>query len=154
MRNILIILLLFSSFAVAQSDDWKKTIASETALKAVQLFKSDPLGPDADGALAVIANYAENSDAVTVKISPKYLPWEPGSLDEEISTKLLGAYISGNLEYQLKNQINLNSPIEGTRLVLYTYQVLRSSGKITENEKFEEWITLDKNGQLASKIGI
>lgn len=155
MRNLLatlILLFIYSTFA--QADDYKRTINPETALKAVQLFKSDPLGPDAEGALAVALNFAEYSDLVTVQVSRKYLPWQFEAVEQKINAKLLGAYISGNLEHQLNNNINKNSPLEGIRLVLHVYQLLRADGQMAENTNLETWIALDKEGKLAGEIEI
>lgn len=155
MRNLLATLvLLFIYPTFAQADDHKRTINPETALNAVQLFKSDPLGPDAEGALAVALNFAEHSDLVTVQVSRKYLPWQFEAVEQKINAKLLGAYISGNLEHQMNNNINKNSPLEGIRLVLHIYQVLRADGQMAENANLETWIALDREGKLAGEIEI
>lgn len=155
MRSLLAVLILLLIYpAFAQADDYKRTITAETALKAVQLFKSAPLGPDAEGALAVVLNFAEHSDLVTVQVSRKYLPWQFEAVEQKINAKLLGAYISGNLEHQLNNNINKNSPLEGIRLVLHVYQLLLADGQMAENTNLETWIALDKEGKLAGEIEI
>ncbi len=155
MHKLLLIVTLFCSIsAFAQNEDLKKTITPEVVLKAVNLFKSDPMGKDADGALSVITNFAENSDQVTIEISEKYFPWKFGSLGKEFDAKFLGAFIAGNLECQLEKKIKKSCPIEGIHLVLETYQALRNAKKIKAHQKIEKWIELDKKGELANEVGI
>jgi hypothetical protein len=155
MRKLLLIVTLFFSLTVfAQNEEWKKIVTPEIALKAIKLFKSDPLGKDADDALSLILDFAENSDQVTIEISEKYFPWKFGSHGKQFDTKFLGAFIAGNLECQLENKSNKNCTIEGIYLVLETYQALRDAKKIKAHQKIERWIELRKKGELANEVGI
>src|SRR4051794_12206771 len=97
-KLILIIFVLFTvavSLHAADDFDWAK-VKSDTILKAITMFESDPGGTNAPGAMAIIANYAEASTNVQVTINAGYLPWLSKKREIKNGEVLLIAFVAGN----------------------------------------------------------
>ncbi len=138
---------------VASSEDsWTTAITPEITLEAIKIFRENPIGEDARGALALIVKFAKESKEVSVKISPNYLPWEQGTLKPYLEGIFLGAFVAGNIEYQLINNIKENRPIEGVKLMLHSYKVLKDRSKIESLENFDTWLALDQEDQLYAEL--
>jgi hypothetical protein len=153
MKSGLPFLLLASlcSFG-AHSQECTNDLSPEGTLTAIQLYRDDPVGDYADCALSVVGNFAEQSPTVLVELRPVYFPWELGGIDSEAEVKFLGAFVAGNVEYQLTNKVKENRPIEGVRLQLLTYERMREVGAIETLQEFERWLDLERNGQLGTQF--
>ena len=149
MKSRLTIFLLIGLYSFcAHSQGCIDDISPEGTLRAIQLFRENPVGDYADCALSVAGNFAEQSPSVLVELRPIYFPWELGEIDADAEVKFLGAFVAGNIEYQLTNNVKENRPIEGVRLELLTYEMMREIGAIETLEGFEDWLELERNGQL------
>lgn len=156
-KFILIILsvLLTALPGYASDDDgWTSTITPEITLEAIKIFRENPSGEDARSALALIVRFTKESKDVTVTISPNYLPWEQGTLSPYLEGVFLGAFVAGNIEYQLLHKINQNRPFEGIKLMLYSYKVLKDRDKIEALENFDTWLVLDQQNQLYAELDL
>ena len=154
MKIILGIVTILLSFTALAEEDWTKRITPEITLKALALYRADPTNEDALGALSITTNFADKSPNLLVEIKEEYFPFKLGELDQNIQARFIGAFVAGNIEYQLIHNINENRPIEGIKLVLYTYTRLREKNIIPKHKEFEKWINMDRNGELAKKIKI
>ncbi|MGZ7124242.1 MAG: hypothetical protein ACXVIT_12115 [Halobacteriota archaeon] len=94
----------------------------------------------------------EQSDQVTVLLQDEYFPFTLGSIASELESRFVGAFVAGNIEHQLLNQINQNSPLEGVSLVLHTYKKLHEKGLSPKMEKFEEWLLWQEKGNLEKSL--
>ena len=130
----------------------EQSLTPEVALKAIALFKQDPLGEQANGALAVVLKFAQSSSQVLVVIDEKIFPFEIGSIDSAAESTFLGAFLAGNVEHQLITGTKENRPYEGILLMLKTYEIMRYRGVIDRVEGFEHWINLRNKGDLESAI--
>lgn len=141
-----ILFTLITTHAIAQTNDIE--ITSSIALTAIERYQKDPLAPDAGTLLSVIAKFAKQSEDVSILIDLKYFPTEFKSLESKNASQLLGAYIAGNVEYQVRNGIKENRPVEGILSMLSTYSSLKNSGAIETLPSFKDWLTKAENGEL------
>jgi hypothetical protein len=103
-----------------------KTISKDIAQKAIELFCTDPLSTDADGAAAVIIKFAQDSPKVEVNLTPKACPWFRDKANPvKYSAKLLGAYVAGNVKSQLASGQTKNDSYAGVLQVIATYHQLQ-----------------------------
>ena len=135
-------------------ESWTTAVTPEITLEAIKIFRENPVGEDARGALALIVKFARESKDVSVTISPNYLPWEQGSLAPSLEGIFLGAFVAGNVEYQLMQGIKENRPIEGIKMMLQSYKVLRDREKIEAHENFDAWLSLDHQNQLYAELNL
>ena len=124
-RWLVCFLLAMPALGHAQSIAGHDEILAEIAA-----FRSDPGATDAASRLDRIVAFAEASSEVTVEISAEMLPWQPGTIDPSIQNTFVGAFIAGNVEYQLQNNVNQNRPLEGAALVIEVYRMLRADGAV------------------------
>ncbi len=154
MKLILGFLISILFFPVVSGEVQAAEISTATALNAIKLFRQDPVAVEAAGALSTVLDFADQSSAVSIDIKPEYFPWSLGSLAPQFESKFIGAFVAGNVEYQLINGVNKNTPVEGVKLILYTYEKLRKKNAYPENEKFEKWVLWKNNGELSKKLKI
>lgn len=152
MRAILLLLILALVKPAFAEEDWTKRITPEITLKAIQLYKNDPTTDDALGALSIATNFAEQSEQVFVTIDAKFLPFKLGNIDKDVEARMIGAFVAGNIEYQLMHKIRQDSPLEGILLELYTYKKLKEKGLFPENDNFEKWLQWEKEGELRQRL--
>jgi len=152
MRAIVLLLIIVLVKPALAGEDWTKKITPEIALKAIQLYRHDPTTEDAMSALSIAANFADQSDQVSVLLQDEYFPFKLGSIASELESRFVGAFIAGNIEHQLLNQINQNSPLEGVSLVLHTYKKLHEKGISPKMEDFEKWLLWQEKGDLEKNL--
>jgi len=95
-----------------------------------------------------MATFAEQSSEVLVEIDKKYFPYESAAISSSAQIKFLGAYIAGNVEYQLIYGVKENRPLEGVKFMLETYEKLRRTNAVVRIEGFEKWKKLIRKNQL------
>src|SRR6266853_6056433 len=113
-KHILITIALFTvagSLRAADDVDWAN-VKSDTVLKAIALFKSDPGGTNAPGTMAIIANYAEARTNVHVTINSGYLPWLSQKPEIKNGEVLLAAFVAGNVQAQLEKRVKQDHPAD------------------------------------------
>ena len=152
MKVITFILLLFFLIPSYAEDDWTKKITPEATLKAIQIFKNDPTGEYAEGALSIIVNYAKNSPDVIATLQSELFPFEFDKIEVKAQTIFLGSFIAGNIEPQILQKTKKDFPFEGVKLLLYTYTKLRDKNLFKKNKTFEEWIALLNKNELRKKL--
>jgi hypothetical protein len=136
------------------ADDTKglasQTITRQQVLGAIKQFRNDPIGGYDTGTMATAVRFAQQSDLVRVEITEAYTPWHNDDISEDFSVLLMGAFIAGNIEYQLMNGVTKNSPVEGVKMVLLAYKSLKNGGYITPVPSLEGWLLLEEKHQLAT----
>ena len=102
-------------------------ITPEIALKACALFERDAMSQEGRAAAAIVLDFTNKSPAVLVRISPDSVPWIGVKVKthEEARTRLLAAFIVGNVRAQLLAHENRDHPYEGWLQVLRTYAQLK-----------------------------
>src|SRR5882762_4217819 len=77
-------------------------LTKHEALKAILLFRQDPQSDLGRGAGGLIINFAEKNHDVSVRISPKVVPFLSNkSLSLDYRSTLLAAFTVGNIDSQL-----------------------------------------------------
>jgi len=115
-----------ASVGTATGQNEQKPISKDMAQKAIALFCADPSSADADGAAAIIVNFAQASPKVEISITPKACPWfEDKATPVKYSAKLLGAYTAGNVKSQLASGQMKNDSYAGVLQVIATYHQLQ-----------------------------
>lgn len=142
MKALLGILVFLTTLAVFADENKQANATPELILKKIQQYKADPTTKEALDTLSFIVSFAVASDDVAVIVDPKFLPWKLGSLDEDLETRYVGAFVAGNIEYQLIHKDNKNNPQAGVKLLLYTYKKLREKNMIKIDKAFENCIKL------------
>jgi hypothetical protein len=142
----LLLLCFFSTEGIAGSH--QPDISADSFFAALKIFRNDPNGKNANAALSNMAKFAEQSSEVLVEIDKKYFPYESAAISSKAQIKFLGAYIAGNVEYQLIYGVKENRPLEGVRFMLETYEILRRKNAVVRIEGFEKWKKLIRKNQL------
>jgi hypothetical protein len=155
--RFLVIMILITAGTTGPSFGNVKTnhedeITAESALRAINIFQVDPLGEQAKEASARVVRFAQASDAVTITVASKYVPWIDSGKEVENSHILLGAYIAGNLKFQLEKGVNKNQPYQGILQVISTYKQLLKANAIEKIDAIEKWIGLQRTGKLRQHI--
>ena len=148
------LICMFILPAYATEDGLSKKITPEIALKAIKSYRKNPVAKNAAGALSIALDFVDQSPSVTVDIKQDYFPWKLGHIDPQIESKFIGAFVAGNVEYQLINRLNKNTPLEGIKLVLYTYEKLRKANTFPADKEFEKWLIWKKKGKLSENLKI
>lgn len=143
-------LFLALTFNGAEAADTGKPVSKDEAMKAITLFQTDPVSKEGLAAIRVFMSFADHSDKVRVSVSQATVPWlkDKDASDADTRDILLGAYVAGNLESQLKSGKSADDVYAGWEQVLTTYAQLlhiNSAAKITEVEVLKK---KDADGEL------
>jgi len=136
---------------LAAADATTSVMTPDAVLKAIKLFRQDPLGPEGVEAVALILTFAVKSPDVTVSISRVGCPWI-GDREYKNSEVLLAAFAAGNIEQQLTTGQDKDHTYEGVLQVLATYAQLRKSQGTERVQSIEKLITLQQSGGLKAYI--
>lgn len=71
-------------------------------------------------------------------------------MDKGAESKLVGAYIAGNTESQLTQDVKENRPCEGIVLMILAYEDMKNSDRVVKIEGMDYWIGLRDKGELKS----
>lgn len=145
-------LLVFLSASISCSSHAAETelkITKDIALKAVVLFRQDPLSEDGRGAAAILVRFAEKSPDVMLKMDLKSLPFMHGNaVPEKERATLLAAFIAGNVDSQLLRGRKGNDPYAGDLQVIETYRQMQGKNAKLHIAEVEKLIELAKRGEL------
>src|SRR5215218_10034392 len=100
MRWLAILPLAFVAFAIsAAAPADQLIITKEIALKAIVVFRDDPLSEDGQAAAALIITFVDKNHDVLVALNKKVFPvfGTPGVSQKETSL-LLAAFAAGNVD--------------------------------------------------------
>lgn len=114
-------------------------ISADSFFVALKIFRNNPDGKNANAALSNMTAFANQSSEVLVEIDKKYFPYESDTISSDAQIKFVGAFIAGNVEYQLLYEIKENRPLEGVKLMVETYVKLRRKNAVVRIQGFEEW---------------
>ena len=129
--------------------DSEMEVSADEFFAALKIFRNDPGGIKAKSALSTMTTFAEQSPDVLVVIDKKYFPYDSGTISSDAQIRFLGAYIAGNVEYQLLYEVKGNRPVEGAKLMLETYVKLRKKNAVVRIEGFEKWKDLVRKNRLS-----
>jgi hypothetical protein len=126
-------------------------VRTAEALKAITAFHADPSAALRSGAAKTIADFAEDSPAITITLDRRIIPWIKGEVDER-RTILLAAYFAGSTESQLKRGGIQDADSAGVWQAIDTYRQLQQSDPTFRLEALEALIQIEKNGRLQEHV--
>lgn len=138
-----LVLFVLPGCATSTNDNSGTGITADAALSAMDKYVAAPVGKDAKAYLTIAMNYVEKNSDTLVSIDEKYFPPEYRSLDRNNRSHLLGAYVTGNARYQLRNGVIEDRPDDGIRLMIDTYWELVSTGRMRQYESFSRWLEIN-----------
>lgn len=142
-----LMLCLFSAQGMTSSHQTE--VSADGFFAALKVFRNDPTGKNANAALSDMTTFAQQSPDVLVEIDKKYFPYEPGTISSDAQIKFLGAYIAGNVEYQLIYGVKENRPLEGVKFMVEVYEELRRKNAVARIEGLEKWKKQLRSNQLS-----
>lgn len=149
MRWLAIPLLIFVTLAQSLGASADLVITKEVALKAIVIFRDNPLSEDGQGAAALIIKFVDQNHDVLVGLTKKTVPIldAPGVSQKE-KALLLAAFAAGNADSQLLRGVKKDDPYAGDLQLIQTYRQLQKKNprlKITAVEKLAE---MEQRGEL------
>jgi hypothetical protein len=153
MNRSLLILATLVLLAVRSPAADPIPISKEAARDAIMVFRQDPLAPQGRAAGEIVRSFAEKTDTVLLKITPKLVPFQTNlTLVPEDRTLLLDAYIIGNVDSQLLRNEKKDDPYSGVSEVIQTYRQMQKQMPTLRIPEVEILIDLDKRGELKQYV--
>jgi hypothetical protein len=124
-------------------------ITKEIALKAIGIFRNDPLSEDGRGAAAIIVTFVDKSHDVVVGLSKKVFPFfdAPGVSQKEINV-LLAAFVAGNIDSQLLRGVKKDDAYAGDLQLIQTYRQLQKNNPKLKIPAIEKMAEMEQRGEL------
>ncbi len=107
-------------------------------------YLKDPLSDEGRDALGGIVVYAEKSELVQLTIHSGVMPWVDVD-DYPYSSELLGAYIAGQVQYQLSHNDFTSNENAGRNQVVKVYEILKKTDENAVLDALED--NLEPAGQ-------
>ena len=142
-----LIALFAARISVAAPAD--PVITKEVALKAITLFRDDPLSEDGRAAAAIIIMFADKSHDVLLGLSKKVFPvfGAPGVSQRETSL-LLAAFAAGNVDSQLLRGVKKDDAYAGDLQLIQTYRQLQKKNPKLKIPAIEKMAEMEQRGEL------
>jgi hypothetical protein len=142
----LLALVALPTFTAAPAEP---VITKETALKAIAIFRNDPLSEDGRGAAALIVMFVDKNHDVLVELSKKAFPvfGAPGVSQKETSL-LLAAFAAGNVDSQLLRGVKKDDPYAGDLQLIQTYRQLQTKNPKLKITAIEKMVEMERRGEL------
>lgn len=148
-RCLLLPATLFAMVAHGAPKEFEPEITKEIALKAVALFRNDPLSENGRGAAAIVLHFADKSQDVVVRLSSKSFPiGDLAGASQEEQDAILSAFIVGNVDSQLLRGIKQDDPYAGDLQLIETYRELQRRNPKLTLPAVEKLAELESHGQL------
>ena len=142
-------LLAFCSYAAEPV----APITKEMARNAIATFRQDPLSPHGRAAGEVVRRFAEKNESVMVEVSPKVVPFMSNlRIMPEDRTLLLDAFVVGNVDLQFLRNEKKDAPYDGVSEVIQVYRQLKKKDSALSAPEIENFIELDKRGELKKYV--
>jgi hypothetical protein len=119
------------------------------ALKAIGLFRDDPLSEDGRGAAAIIVSFSDKSHDVVVRLSKKVFPvFDAPGVSKKETNALLAAFIAGNLDSQLLRGVKKDDAYAGELQLIQTYRQLQKKNSKLKIPAIERMAEMEQRGEL------
>jgi hypothetical protein len=149
MKKWLLVFLTTSISCSSHAAETDLKITRDIALKAVVLFRQDPLSEEGRGAAAILVRFADKSPDVLLNLNPKSVPFMKGNaVPEKQRLTLLAAFIAGNVDSQLLRNRKGDDPYAGDLQVIETYRQMQKKNTKLHIPSVEELVDLEKRGEL------
>jgi hypothetical protein len=149
MKWLAIPLFAFVALTVSTAAPADPVITKEVALKAIGLFRDDPLSEDGRGAAAIIVTFVDKSHDVVVGLSKKVFPvFDAPGVSKKETNALLAAFIAGNLDSQLLRGVKKDDPYAGDLQMIQTYRQLQQKNPKLKIPAVEKMAEMEQRGEL------
>jgi hypothetical protein len=149
MRWLAIPPLAFVALAISVAAPADLVITKEIALKAIMIFRDDPLSEDGRGAAGLIIMFVDKNHDVLVALNKKVFPvfGAPGVAQNETSL-LLAAFAAGNVDSQLLRGVKKDDPYAGDLQMIQTYRQLQKKNPNLKIPAVEKMAEMEQRGEL------
>lgn len=127
-------------------------VNKDTAIKAIAVFKQDPLGEKARAAGSLVLNYANQSPDIAVTLSEKIVPWLTQEPKPPYGDELFIAYLVGNIQSQILRHKGVDNPHAGILTVLDVYNQIKNRDANFFIKSIEEMQQLQTKGKLREQL--
>lgn len=124
-------------------------ITKEMALKAVTLFRDDPLSEEGRAAAAIILTFADKNPSVMLVLSKKAFPvFDVPGVSQKEKSVLLAAFSAGNLNSQLLRGVKKDDAYAGDLQLIETYRQLKKKNPKLKIPGIEKMAEMEQRGEL------
>jgi hypothetical protein len=149
MKWLTIPLLASAALTVSTAAPADLVITKEVALKAIGLFREDPLSEDGRGAAAIIVTFVDKSHDVVVGLSKKVFPvFDAPGVSKKETNALIAAFIAGNLDSQLLRGVKKDDPYAGDLQMIQTYRQVQQKNPKLKIPALEKMAEMEQRGEL------
>ena len=146
MKKIILFISLFTFLSVGNAFENHQEF-NKKILKSIEKFKINPIGDKSIPIIKEIIEFTKNSDTVSVKIYPNLFPVNTNASETSYDFKLFGAFIIGNIEYQLKNNLKINRGKEGAEMLYFVYKKIRKVDSKFKIPNIYNWVRKERQTQ-------
>jgi hypothetical protein len=141
--------LAFVALAISVAAPADPVITKETALKAIMMFRDDPLSENGQAAAALIVDFVDKNHDVLVALNKKAFPvfGAPGVSQKETSL-LLAAFAAGNVDSQLLRGVKKDDAYAGDLQLIQTYRQLQKRNSKLKIAAVEKMAEMEQRGEL------
>lgn len=144
----IIMFVLFAGFAFVSG--LHAADVNQSILKQIAVIEKDPLGKEADAAYREILKFATDSSDVDVTLTADVMPWI--NEDSKYKPKLIGAFIAGNIQPQIKSKIKEDNPYEALIFVFGVYEKIKKADPAFSSDGIEYLMSLHKKNKLKEHL--
>jgi hypothetical protein len=140
-------ILSFAGSLFAATDETAKVLTS------IAEFRAHPLTEEGRVAAGKIIKFAEQSEAVSIRIAKPLMPWlHDYCREEKYRAMLLGAYLAGNVKAQLDRGVNKDDPYAGMLVVFDVYRQIKEENKNCRIPEIETFLDLESKKKLKAHL--
>lgn len=149
MRCLAIPLVAFLAATTSIAVASEPVITKEVALKAIAIFRDDPLSEDGRAAASIIVIFIEKNHDVIVTLSPKVFPvFRAKGVSQQETSLLLAAFGAGNLDSQLLRGVKKDDAYAGDLQLIQTYRQLQRKNRKLNIPALEKLDEMEARGEL------
>jgi hypothetical protein len=156
LKKIIIIIFIIASNSVSSMEkklpvhvnDFELSSKRLNVLKLIDKYKEELNSEKSHNIMLRLIKFTEESDLVIVKIYTDDMPFEYNLSKSGNYFKLYGAFIVGNIEYQLRNNIKINSRISGVNMLYKVYRKIREKDRTFKLPDIMNWLRKKRSLQL------
>ena len=149
MRWLAIPLLASVALNISTAAPADPVISKEVALKAIGIFRDDPLSEDGRGAAAIIISFADKNHDVLLGLSKKVFPvFDVPGVSQKETGLLLAAFAAGNVDSQLLRGVKKDDAYAGDLQLIQTYRQLQKKNPKLKIPAIEKMAEMEQRGEL------
>jgi len=149
MKSLVTLLTTFFVLHLCFAAPAAPVITKEIALKAIVIFRDDPLSKDGRAAAAVIIAFVDKNHDVLVGLDRKVFPvFEVPDVSQDERSLLLAAFAAGNVDSQLLRGVKKDDPYAGDLQLIQTYRQLQKKNPKLKIPGIEKMAEMEQRGDL------